>query len=131
MSNPCKLANLLCKIGVHDNKQTAHWCDRECSIIFIEYTCARCGKEAWEWVHWDPDTTAIKRIPSDMSSLDAAVLAECGKVNCELANKYVEVLDKQKASNGGFAAEETPPKKKANTSRKRKPAAAKRDGAAA
>ena len=95
-----KFKGLLCKIGMHDMQKVAHWCDRECSIIIVEYKCARCGHEAWDFLYFDPDScVALNRIDLEMMPTEAADFAECGKASCEIAKQSKPKAPKKKASN--------------------------------
>jgi len=53
LNNTCKITDLLCKIGMHDMRCEAGWCDPDGTIVIHEYACSRCGKTAWSFAHFD------------------------------------------------------------------------------
>ena len=70
----------------HNMERVAHWCDKECSVIIVEYKCTGCDHEAWDFVYFDDSRCKVlKRIPVEVSAINAPKLVKCGEPVCEQA----------------------------------------------
>ena len=58
------MTSIRCKLGLHDMRKVATWCDPDCSVIFIEETCARCGQIEYYNLYFNEETCKVlTRIP--------------------------------------------------------------------
>lgn len=68
----------------HQMERQAHWCDKECSVIIVEYKCATCDHEAFDFVYFDDSRCKVlKRVPTTVSADDAPKLVKCGEQTCD------------------------------------------------
>ena len=74
----------------------AHWCDKECSVIIIEYKCATCDHEAFDFVYFDDARCKVlKRVPVEMSAIDAPKFVKCGEQICDSTKQETNTAPKK------------------------------------
>jgi len=84
-------------------EKVAHWCDKECSIILVEYKCTDCEHEAWDFVYFDDARCKVlKRLPVEVTAIDAPKLVKCGEPVCEQLDKKTTAKIKQQRRSTDF-----------------------------
>ena len=101
MSKWCETLRAL--VHRHKMEKVAHWCDKECSIILVEYKCTDCEHEAWDFVYFDDARCKVlKRLPVEVTAIDAPKLVKCGEPVCEQLDKKTTAKIKQQRRSTDF-----------------------------
>lgn len=103
----------------HSLRKVAHWCDKDCSIVIVEYKCTACDHEAFDFIYFDDEhCKVLKRVPVEVSAIDAPKLVKCGEQICDkqkTTNKASENIRGRRITDHAEGGTKAPKKEKRGT----------------